>query len=116
MMLFLYFSFANQYSLGAGFLFSIVLVPRYKLSLCHTIISNLIYLAFRELVSLYMGYVITMFTSLLYYAASSIGGFLLVKTFHNLSFSLQIKREISIMKLVRHPYVVRLHELWSIKG
>ncbi|KAB5568793.1 hypothetical protein DKX38_002586 [Salix brachista] len=25
----------------------------------------------------------------------------------------QIKREISIMKLVRHPYVVRLHEAWS---
>ena len=32
----LYFSFANQYSLGGGFPFSIVLVPRYKLSLCHT--------------------------------------------------------------------------------
>jgi hypothetical protein len=32
----LYFSFANQYSLGEGFSFSIVLVPRYKLSLCHT--------------------------------------------------------------------------------
>ena len=32
----LYFSFANQYSLGEGFLFLIVLVPRYKLSLCHT--------------------------------------------------------------------------------
>ena len=25
---------------------------------------------------------------------------------------LQIKKEISIMKLVRHPYVVRLHEAW----
>jgi hypothetical protein len=33
---FLYFSFANQYSLGGGFPFPIVLVPRYKLSLCHT--------------------------------------------------------------------------------
>ena len=32
----LYFSFANQYSLGGGFSFPIVLVPRYKLSLCHT--------------------------------------------------------------------------------
>ena len=32
----LYFSFANQYSLGEGFLFLIVLVHRYKLSLCHT--------------------------------------------------------------------------------
>ena len=32
----LYFSFANQYSLGRGFPFPIVLVPRYKLSLCHT--------------------------------------------------------------------------------
>jgi len=32
----LYFSFANQYSLGGGFPFPIVLVPRYKLSLCHT--------------------------------------------------------------------------------
>jgi len=32
----LYFSFANQYSLGWGFPFPIVLVPRYKLSLCHT--------------------------------------------------------------------------------
>jgi len=31
----LYFSFANQYSLGGGFSFPIVLVPRYKLSLCH---------------------------------------------------------------------------------
>ena len=30
----LYFSFTNQYSLG--FSFSIVLVSRYKLSLCHT--------------------------------------------------------------------------------
>jgi hypothetical protein len=33
---FLYFSFTNQYSLGGGFLFPIVMVPRYKLSLCHT--------------------------------------------------------------------------------
>jgi hypothetical protein len=32
----LYFSFTNQYSLGGGFPFPIVLVPRYKLSLCHT--------------------------------------------------------------------------------
>ena len=32
----LYFSFANQYSLGGGFQFPIVLVPTYKLSLCHT--------------------------------------------------------------------------------
>jgi hypothetical protein len=32
----LYFSFANQYLLGGGFSFPIVLVPRYKLSLCHT--------------------------------------------------------------------------------
>jgi hypothetical protein len=31
----LYFSFANQYSLGGGFRFPIVLVPTYKLSLCH---------------------------------------------------------------------------------
>jgi hypothetical protein len=30
------FSFANQYSLGGGFPFPIVLVPRYNLSLCHT--------------------------------------------------------------------------------
>jgi hypothetical protein len=35
----LYFSFANQYSLGGGFLFPIVLVTRYKLSLCHTLIK-----------------------------------------------------------------------------
>jgi len=35
----LYFSFANQYSLGGGFPFPIVLVPRYKLSLCHTTIK-----------------------------------------------------------------------------
>ena len=34
----LYFSFANQYLLG-GFQFLIVLVPRYKLSLCHTTIK-----------------------------------------------------------------------------
>ena len=26
----------------------------------------------------------------------------------------QIKREISIMKLVRHPNVVRLHEAWAL--
>ena len=32
----LYFSFANQYSVGEGFPFPIVLVPRYKLCLCHT--------------------------------------------------------------------------------
>jgi len=32
----LYFSFANQYSLGGGSPFPIVLVPRYKLSMCHT--------------------------------------------------------------------------------
>jgi hypothetical protein len=54
----LYFSFANQYSLGGGFPFPIVLVPKYKLSLCHTP-SNLIYLAFRELMSLCVGCVIT---------------------------------------------------------
>jgi hypothetical protein len=32
----LYFLFANQYLLVGGFPFPIVLVPRYKLSLCHT--------------------------------------------------------------------------------
>jgi hypothetical protein len=32
----LYFSFVNQYSLGGGFPFSVVLLRRYKLSLCHT--------------------------------------------------------------------------------
>ena len=32
----LYLSFANQYSLGRGFPFPIVLMPRYKLSLSHT--------------------------------------------------------------------------------
>ena len=32
----LYFSFGNQYSLGGGFPFPIVSVPRYKLSLYHT--------------------------------------------------------------------------------
>jgi len=31
----LYLSFANQYSLGGGFPFPIVMVPGYKLSLCH---------------------------------------------------------------------------------
>jgi len=36
---FLYFSFANQYSLGEGFPFLIMLMPRYKLSLCHTSIK-----------------------------------------------------------------------------
>jgi len=35
----LYFLFANQYPLGGGFPFPIVLVPRYKLSLCHTSIK-----------------------------------------------------------------------------
>jgi hypothetical protein len=35
----LYFSFANQYSLCGGFLFPIVLMPRYKLFLCHTLIK-----------------------------------------------------------------------------
>jgi hypothetical protein len=39
-----------------GFLFSIVLVPRYKLSLCHTPIKP-DYLAFRELMSLRVSYV-----------------------------------------------------------
>jgi len=32
----LYFSFANQYSLGGGFPFTIVLMSSYKLFLCHT--------------------------------------------------------------------------------
>jgi hypothetical protein len=45
---------------GWGFLFSIVLVPRYKLYLgtsylCVTLLSNLIYLAFRALVSFRVG-------------------------------------------------------------
>jgi len=35
----LYFSFGNQYSLGGGFPFLIVLVPRYKLYLCRTLIK-----------------------------------------------------------------------------
>jgi len=35
----LYFSFANQYSLGGSFPFPIVSVPKYKLSLCHTLIK-----------------------------------------------------------------------------
>jgi len=33
---FIFVSFANQYSLGEGSPFPIMLVPRYKLSLCHT--------------------------------------------------------------------------------
>jgi len=33
---FLYFSFTNQYLLGGGSPFPIVLVSRYKLCLCHT--------------------------------------------------------------------------------
>jgi hypothetical protein len=32
----LYFLLTNEYSLGGGFSFPIVLVPRYKLYLCHT--------------------------------------------------------------------------------
>jgi len=36
----LHFSFMNQYLLGGGFSFSIVLVPRYKLYLCHTPIKH----------------------------------------------------------------------------
>jgi len=36
----LYFSFANQYSLGGGFSFPIMLVLGYKLSLCHTPIKG----------------------------------------------------------------------------
>jgi serine/threonine protein kinase len=77
------------------------------------------------------------FCCLPYYDVLNIGSFLLAKIHHilysyNLKhfrllhnrfylphniflFSPQIKREISIMKLVRHPYVVRLHEAWSIK-
>jgi hypothetical protein len=35
----LYFSFANQYLLGGGFPFPVVLMPRYKLSLYHTLIK-----------------------------------------------------------------------------
>jgi hypothetical protein len=35
----LYLSLANQYSSGGGFPFPIVLVPGYKLSLCHTLIK-----------------------------------------------------------------------------
>jgi len=35
----LYFSFANQYLLSWGFPFLIVLVPRYKLFLCHASIK-----------------------------------------------------------------------------
>jgi len=35
----LYLSFANQYSLGGAFPFLVVLVLRYKLSLCHTTIK-----------------------------------------------------------------------------
>ena len=57
----LYFSFANQYSLGGGFPFPIVLVGTSYL--CVTLLSNLIYLAFQELVSLCVGYVITRFAS-----------------------------------------------------
>jgi len=36
----LYFLFANQYSLGGGFSFPIVMVPRYKLSLCDSPIKS----------------------------------------------------------------------------
>jgi len=36
----LYFSFANQYSLGWGFPFPTVVVPTYKLSSCHTPIKS----------------------------------------------------------------------------
>ena len=50
----LYFSFANQYSLGGGLRFQYCwcLGTSY---LCVTLLSNLIYFAFRELVSLRVG-------------------------------------------------------------
>jgi hypothetical protein len=54
----LYFSFTNQYSLGGGFPFLIMLVPRYKLSNV-THLSNLICMAFRESVCLCVGCVTT---------------------------------------------------------
>jgi len=41
----LYFSFGNQYSLGGDFPFPIVLVPRYKLSLCHSYQTRFIWLS-----------------------------------------------------------------------
>jgi hypothetical protein len=41
----LYFLFGNQYSLGGDFPFPIVLVPRYKLSLCHSYQTRFIWLS-----------------------------------------------------------------------
>jgi len=54
----LYFSFMNQYSLGGIFPFPVVLVPRYKLSSCHTPIK-LDLLGFLGIVSLRVGCVTT---------------------------------------------------------
>jgi hypothetical protein len=61
----LYFLFANQYLLGGGFPFPIVLVPRYKLSLCHTpIIPDLLgFLGIGVFACWLSDHVITRFTS-----------------------------------------------------
>jgi hypothetical protein len=67
----LYFSFANQYSLGGGFPFPIVLVPRYKLSLCHTPIKSDL-LGFPRIDVFVCGlrdHVITRFASQMFYLA-----------------------------------------------
>jgi len=45
----------EQYSLGGGFPFPTVLMRRYKCYLYVTLLSNLIYLTFRELISLRVG-------------------------------------------------------------
>jgi hypothetical protein len=74
----LYFSFMNQYSLGGGFPFLIVLVPRYKLSLCHTPIKPDL-LGFPRIgvfACELRDYVITRFTSNINFSTSHLESFL----------------------------------------
>ena len=72
---------------GWGSFFLIVLVPRYKLSsyLCVTLPSNLIYLAFRELVSLHVGCV-TMWSWGSHHLVSELGSINQVISFWNFRF------------------------------
>jgi hypothetical protein len=85
---------------GWGPPFPIVLVPRYKLSLCHTVVlSNLIYLAFRELVSLCVGCV-TMWSRGLRHLKLELGSINQVIYFWNFRFLLFPQKFLSVQFLL----------------
>jgi hypothetical protein len=99
----LYFLFTNQYSLGKGFRFQECWCVSINY-ICVTLLSNLIYLAFRELVSLCVG-CLTACLRDLHHLVSKLDSINQVISFYFLFFCLYLPRQFF--------FVLSLFRVWS---